>query len=220
MTQPAQEYPETRLRLLHAAGEQFAARGYDRTSLRDICRQVDVNVALVKYYFGDKAGLHAATLAHCHHCAPSPFGPDMGCGMDAPAETRLRAFVRVMVRRARGDEQPRWCIPLLNRELIDPGPGREEFLAGQIKPLAENLLALVAEIVGPDCPRMEAIRCALSIVGQCLHHRVAAGNIALLYPGYQHTPDELDALAAHIAEFSLAGLVALRQRLAGISSPS
>lgn len=202
---------DTKTRLLYAAGECFAEKGFHRTSLREICRLAELNVAMVKYYFGDKAGLYAAVLEHCHQCGPPRFLQEMGQTPTTPPEARLRQFVRAMVARARGGDRPAWCGRILNRELVEPTEVRAEFVRREIKPVSELLLALVQELAGPGLSRQQTIRCALSIVGQCLHHRVAAGNIALLYPDYEYTPAELDALAEHIAAFSLAGLAALRR---------
>ncbi|AGW12307.1 CerR family C-terminal domain-containing protein [Megalodesulfovibrio gigas] len=215
MSEP--QHPETKARLLHAAGECFAEKGYHRASLREICRLADLNVAMVKYYFGDKAGLYAAVLEHCHQCGPPRFVQEMGKTPPTPPEVRLRQFVRAMVARARGEDRPAWCGRILNRELVEPTEVRAEFVRREIAPVSSLLLALVQELAGPGLSRRETIRCALSIVGQCLHHRVAAGNIALLYPDYAYTAAELDALVEHITAFSLAGLAALRRARAASS---
>lgn len=53
----------TRKELLAAASLRFSLNGYDGTSIRDVARDVDVNVALISRYFGSKEGLIAAALA-------------------------------------------------------------------------------------------------------------------------------------------------------------
>lgn len=52
----------TRARILQAAQELFAERGYARTGLRDIALRADVSSALPVSYFGTKAGLFEAAL--------------------------------------------------------------------------------------------------------------------------------------------------------------
>lgn len=47
----------TKDRILKAAVEQFAERGYNGASLRAIAAQADADLALIAYYFGNKAGL-------------------------------------------------------------------------------------------------------------------------------------------------------------------
>ena len=43
--------------IIASAQKLFALRGYDATSIRDICQDADVNVAMVNYYFGSKEGM-------------------------------------------------------------------------------------------------------------------------------------------------------------------
>ncbi|MFB9909281.1 TetR/AcrR family transcriptional regulator [Allokutzneria oryzae] len=53
----------TRAALLKAAGELFAERGYDRTTVRDIAARAGVNQALLFRYFGTKEELFNAVVA-------------------------------------------------------------------------------------------------------------------------------------------------------------
>lgn len=48
--------------ILAASRSLFLAQGFDRTSLRQIARKADVNVALIHYYFGSKEGLLQETI--------------------------------------------------------------------------------------------------------------------------------------------------------------
>lgn len=52
----------TRERLLDAAEELIATKGYSRTSLRDVTSAAGANLAAVNYHFGSKAGLAEAVL--------------------------------------------------------------------------------------------------------------------------------------------------------------
>ena len=53
---------DTRSTIIHAARKSFAAKGYDKTSLRGIAREAGVDPALVHHYFDGKAALFAETL--------------------------------------------------------------------------------------------------------------------------------------------------------------
>ncbi|KQX08469.1 hypothetical protein ASC59_06820 [Leifsonia sp. Root1293] len=52
-----------------AAEKEFAARGYDATSMRAVARRAGVDAALVHHYFSDKADLFAEVIA-------APLRPD------------------------------------------------------------------------------------------------------------------------------------------------
>ncbi|MGP4003296.1 TetR/AcrR family transcriptional regulator [Streptomyces sp. 8N706] len=58
----AVEGPGTRDRILTAARTEFAARGYDRTSIRSIAKAAGVDPALVHHYFGTKEQIFAAAV--------------------------------------------------------------------------------------------------------------------------------------------------------------
>ena len=60
---------ETRQRLLEAAGEVFAERGFRAATVRVICQRAKANIAAVNYYFGDKERLYTAVLQYAFGCA-------------------------------------------------------------------------------------------------------------------------------------------------------
>jgi len=52
----------TKDRLLTAASELFAERGFHRTTVRDIAARAQVNVAAGNYHYGSKRALYLAVL--------------------------------------------------------------------------------------------------------------------------------------------------------------
>ncbi len=51
------EYNEKQLEILDVAEQLFAEYGFDGTSVRDISKKGNINVAMVSYYFGSKENL-------------------------------------------------------------------------------------------------------------------------------------------------------------------
>lgn len=49
-----------RLRLIHAAMTQFADRGFDGASVREIAKTAEVSIGLISHHFGSKEGLREA----------------------------------------------------------------------------------------------------------------------------------------------------------------
>ncbi|MEU1370166.1 TetR family transcriptional regulator [Streptomyces sp. NPDC005803] len=58
----AETGPDARTRILEAARTEFAARGYDKTSIRGIAKAAGVDAALVHHYFGTKDDVFAAAI--------------------------------------------------------------------------------------------------------------------------------------------------------------
>lgn len=59
---------DTRQAIVHAAGEAFAARGYDGVTIRQVAAAAKVDPALIHHYFGTKDGLFHSAL----HAALDP----------------------------------------------------------------------------------------------------------------------------------------------------
>ena len=53
---------DPRGRILSAAGQEFAEKGFEAATIRDICTLATVNVAAVNYYFGDKHRLYLSLI--------------------------------------------------------------------------------------------------------------------------------------------------------------
>lgn len=74
---------QTRARLLRVGEDLFSEQGFDRTTLEAIASAADVNKAMIRYYYGDKAGLYSAiiedvvggVLAHLKAKLPDPSDP-------------------------------------------------------------------------------------------------------------------------------------------------
>lgn len=54
----------TRDRLIKVAMEMFAEHGYDKTSVRELAKLADANIAAINYHFGGKEGLYQAVLEY------------------------------------------------------------------------------------------------------------------------------------------------------------
>lgn len=57
------EYTDKQLQILEVAVNLFAEQGFDGTSVRDIAKAADVNIAMISYYFGSKEKLMEAIFA-------------------------------------------------------------------------------------------------------------------------------------------------------------
>jgi AcrR family transcriptional regulator len=132
-----QEFP-FRERLLDAARDLFATRGYAATSMRQVALGAGVTPALAHYYFKDKAGLSEAVLRE--RIAPLVNGIEAALeAHGADAVTALAGFVQQFTQVS--SRHP-WLPQLLLRELADAvGPATPV-----MRPLAERLHSLVAAV--------------------------------------------------------------------------
>ncbi len=196
----------TKARLLEAAGEEFAEKGFMGATVRSICKKADANVAAVNYHFGDKERLYVQTVMEAHRCGVSPDlegDPDLGPG---PAAERVRRFVRGFLQNVLAVDRDRsWHHELLLRELIRPSIASDVLVREVIRPRYQGLRAAVRELVPEvDDQRLDAI--CFSIVGQCLHYKIGRNIGQRLLGPERFSAMTLDYLADHIARFTLAAV--------------
>ncbi|SMP48754.1 transcriptional regulator, TetR family [Desulfonatronum zhilinae] len=199
-------------RLIAAAGELFAARGYQGATVRDICRKADAHVGAVNYHFRDKQGLFAATLEHAHQWSVRKYPPDAGLGPKASAEERLRAFIRSFLLRVVVGDAPDWHGRLMAREMAEPSEALSRMVRNSIHPLYLYLADIVRELLA--MPRDEdnidetIFLCSMSVTSQCLLYFTSRHVIAALYPTDVVVTD-VERLTDHITRFSLGGIRAV-----------
>jgi AcrR family transcriptional regulator len=198
----------TRQRLLEAAGEVFADRGYKNATVREICRRAGANIAAVNYHFGDKQQLYSAALNFAHACVKQ-FPLDAGLDESSSPEQRLHAFISGFLRGILAEGRPAWHGRLMAREMNEPTKVLDEIVANSIRPRFELLSSILRGLLGNDAPPELIQRCAQSIVGQMLFYHFAAPVLKRLFPrdARRAAPaSSLSALADHINAFSLAGI--------------
>ncbi|HVW10201.1 MAG TPA: CerR family C-terminal domain-containing protein [Bryobacteraceae bacterium] len=215
--QPASPTPDTadptRARLIEAAGQVFAEHGFQSATVREICARAGANIAAVNYHFRDKAGLYLAVLRH---------SMSAGAGQPEPRDAALRAETP--------EEALRLIITSMLLRMHSPTTGRACHLRIMVHEMAQPTEALprvVEEIIGPNYAAMRQILsrllgtkpeddltrfCAHSVIGQVVHYAHAGPVISLLWPELTMTPERLNEIAAHIADFSLAAIENLKEK--------
>lgn len=139
MTRPQRMPAEdaARERILAAALEVFAARGFDGARTRDIAERAGANLGLIKYYFDDKERLWQAAVTRAFTELQAGFAaraqPD-GADPLAWLEQTLRQFVQFVAR------HPEF-MRLMNDEAKRDSP-RMRWLADRfVRPMTEVLRA-------------------------------------------------------------------------------
>jgi AcrR family transcriptional regulator len=206
---------ETRQRLLAAAGELFAKKGFHTATVRDICQRAGVNIAAVNYYFRSKEELYEAVCNYSLDIAVNKYSPTLNLSDDATPEQRLHTFIRSLLYSMLDKGQPSWHETLVTREMNNPTRAIDSMVERTIKPRNKLLFSIVNDFLGKGTEEELVRHCCLSIIGQCLHYRYAQPVIRRLYPKQKFDAAGIETLANHIARFSLYALRQLRSERGG-----
>lgn len=198
----------TQQRLLQAAGEVFAEKGFHAATVREICARAGVhNIAAINYYFRDKENLYAETL---RFAARSPLYENLASEWPASAATveKLRWFVGLLVEKVvvASRERPLWHMQLMMRELTQPSPIGERIAQEFIRPVYETLWTILREALPGDVSEKKLHLISFSIVGQCMYHRIARHVIRLIVGEQEQNTYDAKTLTEHITEFSCRAL--------------
>ncbi len=142
----------TRGKILAAAEREFAEKGYELASVREISRRAGVNMALANRYFGSKEELYRIVARRL-------FG-DLGAPMAALAERAAdeaswRAAVREWVddflfMTLPTEPAQELCAALFRHEVTHPTKFHAEFLRDFGKPVYDALRNLLARVLADE----------------------------------------------------------------------
>jgi AcrR family transcriptional regulator len=205
----------TRLRVLRAAGELFAARGFHATTVRDIALRARVNLASGHYHFGSKRALYLAVLRQQFAAVraelarrgavtvPQRLRRLGGDELTALLHARLRAMLDLLI-----GNPASLHATLMQREMADPSAALPVIVREFITPLMGEIEVIVRRLE-PRLSRAAATRCARSIVGQALFYRFAMPIVLRIMKRSHYPAGMIGQLAAHVTTFSLGGLRAV-----------
>ncbi len=200
----------TRKKLLTAASEVFAQKGYRDGTIAEICERARANVAAVNYHFGDKETLYKEAWRHCFYESIKSHPPDGGVSEDAPPEERLRGrIVALLSRIADKNNREFWFV---QKELANPTGLLDEVIQKEIWPLREKMENLIRELLGPHSSDMQVRFCTISIISQCINPMVAMNRRMEKQEGKDGPPgiEDIEAYSNHVLKFSLGGIRAIR----------
>ena len=98
----------TRRRLLEAAGQVFAEKGFDRATGKEICARAAANTAAVNYHFGGMEGLYVAVVREAHSRLVTFDVLSAAVAGKADAQAKLQAVIELLVRTLTGPTTSSW----------------------------------------------------------------------------------------------------------------
>ena len=132
----------TREKLLDAAAEVFAHKGFYKATIREICRGAGANVAAVNYTFGDKLGLYTEVLRQLMR---TPERARVTAALDtahSPQEV-LRKVIHMRLQSLCARKHPDWGFNIVMHEFSQPTPAMSRVVEEGMRPIYERVLNAV-----------------------------------------------------------------------------
>ena len=140
---------ETREAIIAAAEGEFAEKGFELASAREICRRAGANSALLSRYFGSKDALYRIVAKRLFGDLGAPLAKLAdGVTDDASWRSAVREWVDDMLFMTIPTERAqRLCAALFRHEVTRPTKFHKEFSDAFGKPVYEGLRALLSRKV-------------------------------------------------------------------------
>jgi len=209
LVKPAEDRQTTQLQLLEAAGQEFAEKGFERTTAKEICERAGTNTAAVNYYFGGIEGLHAAVLEEARNRLFSADAVSKAVAGKSDPKARLEAVLSVVARALTGPLTSSWVFRVLGRELVSPS-SMLETKEKVILPRARQLRQFIAELMKlPEDHPAVARGCVSLMAPICMLILADRNHLARALPAMGLKPDDAPAIARHMFRYALAGMEAV-----------
>jgi TetR/AcrR family transcriptional regulator, regulator of cefoperazone and chloramphenicol sensitivity len=205
----ASPFSDTRHRIIEAAGEIFADLGYRHTTIRVVSQRAGVNIAAINYHFGGKKNLYLAILDYWRMKAFEKYPFDLSDVATGSPRERLRTFVRILLLRVLDEGEGSLFARLMAQEFIQPTGSLDVIVEEVMRPLFAFLSATVRQLLNDRSPEQTVILCCASVVGQVFQFYLGRHVMRRLLNREKLSGEEIEAVADHIARFSIYAIEAI-----------
>jgi AcrR family transcriptional regulator len=188
--------------IMKEAEKIFAEKGFHGTTIRDISKACQSNVALIYYYFNDKKDLYEHILDHTFQCLYEIVSESLKAGESEEEKVShfIAAYIRFMGSR-------KFFARIMAREMAEGGRHIEQFVE---KYLARSFGNLKKCITG-GCDRsvfrnLDRDLTPLSLMGMMGFFFFASPMVKKVLALQDYDREFLDRLTAHTSELIFHGL--------------
>ena len=200
----------TRQRLLEAAGQVFANKGFNAATGKEIAELAHTNTAAVNYYFGGIDELYAAVLQEARNRVVTTDEVRAAVVGKTDAKAKLEAVIGLIVPAITSPAASSWAIRVLGREIVSPSPALAPLREDACWSGSASYGALLPSCLG--CPKTTRRSRAglISVMAPILLLLVYDRNMFRhMFPDFGLTPQDNAGVIRHLVQFALAGLSAV-----------
>jgi AcrR family transcriptional regulator len=200
---------DARQRLIEAATEVFAQKGYAEASTREICRLAGANVAAIHYYFGDKASLYREIFRPARAVLQLPESWERP---DTPLREALVHFYRHLLQFTYALPRAQFMRMLFVREQLQPTGVLSEGPTEILLPFHERVVQFATARCGASHADLALRQLAFGLVGLAMVLLVERSTVEQVAPGLLGEPAAVEATVQRLADSGVALFAAERAR--------
>lgn len=198
---------QTRQRIVGAACNVFAQRGFRNATHEMICREAEANKAAINYHFGDKKSLYRAIWQHLLDAMDRDHPVSGALPDHATAEERLETHIRALLNRHFGQDTSWQLERLRDLERVNPTGLVDDILEAHHAHNREQMLNVLGKLLGRDASSSVIGFYETSVLALC-RGPWAATSPCEIVPSERRRigSEQIDILARQITHLLLAGI--------------
>lgn len=196
-------------RLLRAATEVFARKGYKDASTREICQLADANGAAIHYYFGDKASLYREAFRPPERLTRLP--PEL-TDPEASLRAGLDAFFRQILRPITEPGVSPHLRLLVIREEVQPSGVLAARHSERFRPNHEALCRFLARHCAVAKPDLAIAHLAFSLAAMAAMLLIRREAVDTLAPDLLRDARAVEDTVQRLTEYGVALVGSERRR--------
>ena len=203
--------------LFVAAIRIFAKKGYKGATVREICKLAGAaNLNSINYYFGGKDNLYKNILDSIFSDYQKRKDSQLKVMQKkSTPEERLRSFIHIYCEMLyAGGELATDLSTIFIAEMSRPSYYLSEMAKKYMVPQADELTAILQDILGPNTSTQTVRDCGISIIGAIGYYGFTWPLLSQIYSDLPNMQRYYTHLADRVFQFSLGGLRAVRRTIA------
>lgn len=200
----------TQEEILKAAVELFSEKGYEQTTIRDICHRAKANVAAVNYHFKGKNGLGDAVIDLLFENIPSPkadYFVNLVIRNEQEWKQAISHFIYEFIKdRDKEEYRNFYRSQLIFRELNNPSELFNKMYSKYMAPFLKQLIKFLRLGLPADAPDELVSMWVVTIMSQCVIFRKKHSIVKEVKTIDFSEPEKVKMVAEHIAGTVFSGL--------------
>jgi len=187
----------TRAKIIEAAGQLFAERGFKGVTVRDIVQKADSHLSALNYHFKTKEALyHEVVLEACATASVSEQEKKLLLRLE-PREALL-LLTKEALRDYTRQSENNWQIVIINRECWEPSAVFNEVAQEYFKPETDFLAGIVGKIVDQPADSLQVRFAVISLFGLLETFGLYGHLIEAVAPGLQDHFQKKDRISKQL----------------------
>lgn len=203
---------KTRSSLIRAAGKLFARKGFEGTSIREICTEAKANVAAINYHFCDKLGLYKAVIEYGINLGNELF-PLPQKLPDEDYQSFLCRQIEIILQKIKKTSDSNWYEQIIRQEILLPTKETKELIDKRCTEHDYKMFYRTLELIEPNATDESIKNCTIYLMAILGFHMTLRSRInKIISPLDKQNLIEIESSAKSITAFVVAGLKASVER--------